>query len=159
MFLRSSADQPIKFSSMDNRSHCQCPCRIVNFHARCSLSLLHKYYSALVVAEAIGSSNTSQIVDLNANNGNEFTPAYAIYEQGTVARVALFNYITDESGASDYTASISIGDATPGQVRVKYECRSSSRLLQILIISLHLIQGISLPNLWRRRLTLHGLAR
>jgi hypothetical protein len=89
------------------------------------------------------------------------SPTYAIYEQETVARVALFNYITDESGASDYTASImiSIGDATPGQVKVKYECRSSSRLLQILITSLHLIYGISLPNLWRRRLTLHGLAK
>jgi hypothetical protein len=58
-------------------------------------------------------------VDLNANDGNEFTPAYAVYEDGTPARVALFNFVTDPSGASDYTATISVGDSTPGQVQVK----------------------------------------
>lgn len=59
-------------------------------------------------------------MDLGANGGNEFTPAYAIYENGTPARIALFNYVTDASGASDYTASVSVGDATPGSVKVKY---------------------------------------
>jgi len=78
-----------------------------------------QYYSALVVAETIGSSNKSQIVDLNANNAYEFTPAYAVYEDGTPLRVALFNFVTDPSGASDYTATISVGDSTPGQVKVK----------------------------------------
>jgi len=78
------------------------------------------YYSAIVVAETIGSSNKAQIVDLNANNGNEFTPAYAVYESGTPVRVALFNFVTDQSGASDYTATISVGGATPSQVKVKY---------------------------------------
>ncbi|KIM82064.1 glycoside hydrolase family 79 protein [Piloderma croceum F 1598] len=78
------------------------------------------YYSALVVAETIGSSNKSQVVDLVANDGNEFTPAYAVYEDGTPSRVALINFVTDPSGASDYTATISVGDSTPGQVQVKY---------------------------------------
>jgi len=71
------------------------------------------------VAETLGASNKSQIVDLNANTGNEFTPAYAVYESGTPVRVALFNYITDPSGASDYTATISVGTTTPAQVKVK----------------------------------------
>ncbi|KAK0230497.1 glycoside hydrolase family 79 protein [Armillaria fumosa] len=85
------------------------------------------YYSALIMAEAMGASNVSQILDLNANGGNIFTPAYAIYENGNPVRVALFNYITDPSGASTYTASISIGggetgqaNGTPPQVKVKY---------------------------------------
>ena len=78
------------------------------------------------MAETLGSSNLSQVLDLNANGGNIFTPAYVIFENGNPVRLALFNYVTDPSGESDYTASISIGggqtgqpNATPGQVRVK----------------------------------------
>jgi hypothetical protein len=85
------------------------------------------YYSSLVMAEVLGSSNQSQVLDLNANGGNIFTPGYAIYENGTPMRVALFNYMTDPTGANDYTATISIGggqtgqnNGTPGQVKVKY---------------------------------------
>ncbi|KAG6331398.1 hypothetical protein ID866_7691 [Astraeus odoratus] len=84
------------------------------------------YYSALFVTEALGSSNASQVLDLNMNGGNEFTPGYAIYEHGQPVRVALINYVTDSTGASDYTAAISIvGAATPAQVRVKYLAASS----------------------------------
>ncbi len=78
------------------------------------------------MAEAMGASNVSQILDLNANDGNIFTPAYAIYENGNPVQVVLFNYITDPLGASTYTASISIGggetdqaNGTPAQVKVK----------------------------------------
>ncbi|EIN05136.1 hypothetical protein PUNSTDRAFT_107422 [Punctularia strigosozonata HHB-11173 SS5] len=79
------------------------------------------YYSALVIAEVFGSSNESQIVDLFPNDARIYTPAYAIYENGSPARVALFNYITDSSGNSDYTASISInGGTVPSSVKVKY---------------------------------------
>ncbi|KAK0200670.1 hypothetical protein DFS33DRAFT_1266366 [Desarmillaria ectypa] len=78
------------------------------------------YYSALVMAEALGSSKSgSQITDLNANDENIYTPAYAIYESGNPVRVALFNYITDPSGASNYTTSIYTGKDVR-QVRVKY---------------------------------------
>ncbi|KAK0433146.1 hypothetical protein EV421DRAFT_1892992 [Armillaria borealis] len=56
------------------------------------------------------------ITDLNANNGSIYTPAYAIYESGNPVRVALFNYITDPSGASNYTASIYAGDG-PSQLQ------------------------------------------
>ncbi len=76
------------------------------------------YYAALIMAEALGASNTSQILDLNANTGNEFTPAYAIYENGNPVRVALFNYITDPTGGSTYTASIAIGGGETGQSNV-----------------------------------------
>ncbi|KAG1733524.1 glycoside hydrolase family 79 protein [Suillus lakei] len=78
------------------------------------------YYSALVVAEALGASNTAQVLDLQANGGNDYTPGYAIYESGQPVRIALTNFITDPSGNSDYTASISIGGTVPAQVKVKY---------------------------------------
>lgn len=84
------------------------------------------------MAEALGDTNTSQIVDLQANGGNIYTPGYGIYEQGSLARVALFNFITDSSGQSTYTATISVGggqtgqpNGTPAQVTVKYFLASS----------------------------------
>ncbi|KAG6829523.1 hypothetical protein H0H87_011178 [Tephrocybe sp. NHM501043] len=84
------------------------------------------YYSALIMAETLGASNGSQVLDLNANGASLYTPAYAIYEGGNPVRVALFNFITDPSGASDLTVSIAIGGgdtgqqgATPAQVKVK----------------------------------------
>ncbi len=78
------------------------------------------FYAAVAVAETFGSSNASQIIDLQANAVNIFTPGYAIYENGNLARVALFNYVTDPTGASTYTASISItGGTVPSQVSVK----------------------------------------
>lgn len=77
------------------------------------------YYSVLIVAEVFGSSNTSRIIDVS-NNGI-FTPAYSIYENGALARVALFNYNDDPSGKNDITATITIdGGAVPAQVQVKY---------------------------------------
>ena len=84
------------------------------------------FYAVLAVAETLGNSNTSQIVDLQANGGNTYTPAYAVYENGQCARLALLNFITDPTGASTYTAIFSIGgsstgeaNATPVSVRVK----------------------------------------
>jgi hypothetical protein len=81
------------------------------------------YYSALAMAEAMGPNNASQVVDLTTNIN---TPIYAIYENGAPTKVALINFVTDSSGASTYTAVISIGggtsgqsNATPAQVQVK----------------------------------------
>jgi len=85
------------------------------------------YYSTLLIAEAFGQSGNSQIVDLVMNNNNSLTPGYAIYEGGNPARVVLFNYIDDPSGANDYTANIAIGgqqtgqaSTTPSSVSVRY---------------------------------------
>ncbi|KAJ7923331.1 glycoside hydrolase family 79 protein [Mycena leptocephala] len=78
------------------------------------------YYSAVISAEVFGKTNTSQIIDLLGNNASDHTPQYAIYENGSLARVALFNYITDSTGASDYTATISVSDGTVASVHVKY---------------------------------------
>jgi hypothetical protein len=77
------------------------------------------YYSALIVAEAIGPSNNTQIRDLGANSNEPLTPAYGIYENGVPVRIALFNFISDPSGASEYTANITIGGQTPSSVKVK----------------------------------------
>ncbi|KAJ7603688.1 glycoside hydrolase family 79 protein [Mycena polygramma] len=85
------------------------------------------YYSALAVAEAFGTSNQSRIIDLQMNGNNSFTPGYAIYDGGVLARLALINYVSDSTGASAYTASFAIGggttgqaNGTPAQVKVKY---------------------------------------
>ncbi|KAJ7640830.1 glycoside hydrolase family 79 protein [Mycena polygramma] len=79
------------------------------------------YYSALISAEVFGKTNTSQILDLHGNDGSIYTPQYAVYENGAIARVALFNYMTDPSGANDYKATITLSDGTvPASVTVKY---------------------------------------
>ncbi|KZP13253.1 glycoside hydrolase family 79 protein [Athelia psychrophila] len=78
------------------------------------------FYSTLIVAEALGPTNTAQVVDLQANYASNYTPAYAIYENGAPARVALFNYMTDPSGANAYTASIQVSGMALSSVQVKY---------------------------------------
>ncbi|KAG5638702.1 hypothetical protein H0H81_010927 [Sphagnurus paluster] len=85
------------------------------------------YYSALIMAETLGPSNGTQVLDLNANGGNIYTPAYSIYENGNPVRVALFNFVNDPTGANTLQVSISVGggqtgtnNATPAQVKVKY---------------------------------------
>ncbi|TFK94473.1 glycoside hydrolase family 79 protein [Polyporus arcularius HHB13444] len=84
------------------------------------------FYSALVVAEALGTTNTSQVKDL-LPDGNDLTPAYAIYENGNLARMALINFMTDPSGANDFVATVNIGgqqfgeaNSVPTQAKVKY---------------------------------------
>ncbi|KJA16300.1 glycoside hydrolase family 79 protein [Hypholoma sublateritium FD-334 SS-4] len=78
------------------------------------------YYSALVVAEALGASNTSQVLDLNANSGNELTPAYGIWEHGALTRVLLINFANDPTGASTLQVDLSMPDGTlPSTVNVK----------------------------------------
>jgi hypothetical protein len=85
------------------------------------------YYATLAMAEVLGRSNQSQVMDLGVNSGNPSTPGYAVYENGTPMKVALFNYLDDESGAHDLNVAISIGGGetgqpagTPPSVRVKY---------------------------------------
>jgi hypothetical protein len=81
------------------------------------------------MAEALGSSNKSQVFDLQANGANQYTPGFAIYEDNNPVRLVLINFVSDSSGASDVTAAISIGggqtgqpNATPASVQVKYVC-------------------------------------
>ncbi|KAG8936132.1 hypothetical protein FRC03_011153 [Tulasnella sp. 419] len=84
------------------------------------------FYSNVFVAEAFGKSGRSQVIDLNLNNGNNFSPGYAIYEDGKPTRVALINFVDDPTGSRDYTAAIQVGGAdglpgtTPSRVYVKY---------------------------------------
>ncbi|KAF8154310.1 glycoside hydrolase family 79 protein [Crassisporium funariophilum] len=78
------------------------------------------YYSALVMAEALGPTNTTQIFDLLPNNANIFTPAYAIYERGLLTRALLFNYVSDSTGASDLTVALTSTTGMPDSVKVKY---------------------------------------
>ncbi|KAJ7634934.1 glycoside hydrolase family 79 protein [Roridomyces roridus] len=69
------------------------------------------YYSVLVAAEVFGKTNTAQIVDMLGNNASVYTPQYAIYENGALARV----------GLSDYTATLTVsGGTAPSSVQVKY---------------------------------------
>lgn len=87
----------------------------------------------LVLAEAFGSTGSAQVVDLYLNGNNQYTPGYVVYENGNPARVLLMNFLTDSSGASNYTAYISVGgndtnttNATPSSVQVKYLLASSA---------------------------------
>jgi hypothetical protein len=79
------------------------------------------YYATLVVAEALGPSNKSRVIDLNANGGNQFTPAYGVYEDGTAEaqRAVLLNFMTDASGKADYTATLAVPNSV-SSVKVKY---------------------------------------
>ncbi|CAE6468101.1 unnamed protein product [Rhizoctonia solani] len=84
------------------------------------------YYSTLIVAELFGKSGKSRIMDLGANDNNNLSPGYVVYEDGAPSRVLLINYIDDATGGHDATARIQIGGgdgaaASPlTQVRVKY---------------------------------------
>ncbi|KAJ7031869.1 hypothetical protein C8F04DRAFT_1109322 [Mycena alexandri] len=82
------------------------------------------YYAALVMAEAMGKSNLTQVLDLKI--ASPYTPMYALYENGTPVRVAAFNYVDDPTGASDITAVVSVAGGTlPSQLKVKYLAASS----------------------------------
>ncbi|KAJ7103817.1 hypothetical protein C8R44DRAFT_945254 [Mycena epipterygia] len=84
------------------------------------------YYSALAMAEAMGPSNLTQVLDLNIPGSSQYTPIYGLYENGVPVRVAAFNYVDDPTGASDVTAVISIAGASmPAQVKVKYLAATS----------------------------------
>ncbi|KAI0311515.1 hypothetical protein OF83DRAFT_1177484 [Amylostereum chailletii] len=78
------------------------------------------YYAALVMAEALGPSNRSQLMDLGMNAGNMFTPGYAVYEDGVPTKALMINFVTDASNASTYTATLTLPGGTPASVRVKY---------------------------------------
>lgn len=79
------------------------------------------YYSTLVVAEIFGKSRNSRIVDLAADNANIYHPAYAVYEGDTPTRIVLFNFISDESGASNLDVTINLADnPIAGPVHVRY---------------------------------------
>ncbi|TFK83593.1 glycoside hydrolase family 79 protein [Polyporus arcularius HHB13444] len=85
------------------------------------------FYSAVFVAELMGQSNTTQLIDMLPNNANDQTPAYAVFENGKFSKMALLNYMTDPSGANDYTATIYVGgsgwnepNGAPASVKVKY---------------------------------------
>ncbi|QRW13940.1 glycoside hydrolase family 79 protein [Ceratobasidium sp. AG-Ba] len=78
------------------------------------------FYAILALSETIGKSGASQIADLQIAGANSiYTPAYTIVENGNPTKVALFNFVSDASGASDYEAVITV-PSTQGQVRVKY---------------------------------------
>ena len=91
------------------------------------------YYASLILAEAFGRSGTARILDLAANNGNAYTPAYAIWQNGVLSKLALFNYLTDPTGASVSNVTFAIGGGQTGQaagtpttVKVKYLLSNST---------------------------------
>jgi len=79
------------------------------------------YYSAIVLAEAVGTTNTSQIIDLGANAENVLTPAYAIYEKGSLSKVALINFMDDNQTATHgLEVTLEVPSGIPQSVQVKY---------------------------------------
>lgn len=75
------------------------------------------WYAILLVAEALGQTGHARVADLNANAGNQYTPGYVIYEDNQPVRLVLLNYMSDTTGASDYTASV---QTSASQVQVRY---------------------------------------
>ncbi|KAF7325829.1 Glyco-hydro-79C domain-containing protein [Mycena kentingensis (nom. inval.)] len=79
------------------------------------------YYSALVVAEAIGNTNATQVQYLALPGNSDSTPIYGLWENGVPKRVAIINYVDDPSGANTLNAVISIAGTTlPSSVKVKF---------------------------------------
>ncbi|WVR06098.1 hypothetical protein IAU60_003126 [Kwoniella sp. DSM 27419] len=79
------------------------------------------YYSSLVVAETFGRSNASKIVDITPPAETDanyiYHPAYAVYEDDAVARVVLFNFIDDSTGANDVSVTVPANGAATVNVR------------------------------------------
>ena len=49
------------------------------------------------------------------------TPAYAIYEQGALSKVAIINYMDDnQTGTNDLQVTIQLSSGVPQTVQVKY---------------------------------------
>jgi len=96
------------------------------------------FYGSLILAEAFGKSGTSRIIDLAANGGNIHTPAYAIWQDGVLSKLALFNYVSDPSDAAVSTVTFTIGGGqtgqpagTPATVKVKYLLSESTASMNI----------------------------
>lgn len=80
----------------------------------------------MIMPEILGKNNNARVMDLFANGNNGLTPAYAVYEGNTLARVALFNYMNDPTGAMTLNVAIAVGGnntgqpgTTPASVKVK----------------------------------------
>jgi hypothetical protein len=101
------------------------------------------YYSTLLIAELFGKSENSRIVDMTHTssiatvvtpNYNEdgtsydttqsddmYHPSYLVYDGDTPSRIALFNFISDPSGASDSQVTLNFNNtAAPASVSVRY---------------------------------------
>ena len=73
------------------------------------------------MAEAFGKTNTSQIIDLEANGNSDLTPCYAIYELGKLSKVAIVNYMDDnQTGTNDLQVTLQVSTGVPQTVQVKY---------------------------------------
>jgi hypothetical protein len=76
------------------------------------------FYSAMFISEAFGKSGTAQILDIFPQS--QYQPNYAIYEGGKPSKLALINWASDTTGASDYVFSFGVDGGVPGSVKVKY---------------------------------------
>ncbi|KAJ7581801.1 hypothetical protein C8J56DRAFT_1101294 [Mycena floridula] len=90
------------FSRMGQTIRCNWP--IPTFRAACPTpatndSSFHGWSIGLVYYSTL-------VIDLQANVDNEFTPAYATYENGVPMRMALFNYMDHPTG----TSTVSLDD-------------------------------------------------
>ena len=82
-----------------------------------------QYYAALVIGEAIGTSGSTQAVELTINN--TFVSGYAFFEDKQLKRAVLINsqaFLTSSGTARssvNITLSFSGSGTTPSQVDVK----------------------------------------
>ena len=74
-------------------------------------------YSILVSSEALGPSGNARVADLGINGNSTNMAGYVIYENNQPARMVFINYMSDPSGALDYTARVAVQGATTVSVR------------------------------------------
>lgn len=101
------------------------------------------YYSTLFIAELFGRGENSRIVDIThtssiatntqtiynedgtsydiTSSDDEFHPTYLVYDGETPVRAALFNFVSDNTGASDAQVTLNFNNTVaPTQVHVRY---------------------------------------
>jgi hypothetical protein len=74
------------------------------------------------------------VCHLDANGNNDLTPAYAIYEQGLLSKVALINFMDDnQTGTNNLQVTIQVPSGAPQSVQVKYVIKTKKDLFLWLV--------------------------
>lgn len=90
---------------------------------------------------------------------DDLTPAYAIYEQGALSKLALINYMDyNQKGSNDLKVTVQLPDGAPHSVQVKY-VENNLPLGDWLIDLFSYFIGICLLLLFRIDTILRGLVR
>ncbi|KAH7103897.1 hypothetical protein BKA62DRAFT_828089 [Auriculariales sp. MPI-PUGE-AT-0066] len=74
-------------------------------------------YAILVSSEVLGPTNQARVADIGLNNNNTNMAGYVVYENNQPVRMVLINYMSDTTGALDYTARVQVNGVSSVSVR------------------------------------------